>query len=744
MRPYSSAAAEELLFRPNLRACWPPAALQTISRCFCGGLLAIAFCAAGLQAQTGKVDFARDIQPLLRDHCYSCHGPTVQSNNFRLDRRRDSMPNRVGANGARIIPGNAAASRLYLRITGQAGLQMPPTGALTAEQIALVKTWIDQGAEWPDELANEAPSASQDPQAAKMLDALRRGDHAALEKLLQENPKRAKGQGAAGVTPLMYAALYGDALAVSELLDRGADPNTKNDAGATALLWAVDDAAATRLLLEHGAEPNVRSSDGVTPLMLAAAHIGSAGVVRLLLDHGARPEGNLLAKAAGIGDEAVMRLLIERGAAKKPLPSDLGMRTGCRGCVNLLLGMATKDDLNRALVFASRDGDSKTIAMLLDRGATANGSALREAAASEKIPAEGVKALLDHGASDDQALRLAKLQGDTPVVAALKDAGAKDAEPAVKPALHPSTGRTARAAVEKSLPLLQHADVAFLRKAGCVSCHHNSLTQMTLATARKNGFAVDEVSAGSQLDSMRVYLETWRERSLQDIGIPGGIDTDSYILAGLAAANFAPDAGTDAVAIYLKRRQSADGGWRIQTQRPPIESSDFEATAITMRGLLAFAPKPKQAEYARAVERGAAWLAQAQPETNEDYVYRLLGLGWARANKEAIRKAARELMDRQRADGGWAQLATLSSDAYATGQALTALAEAGGMGASDPVYQRGVKFLLSTQLEDGSWFVPTRTLPVQPYFDAEFPYERNQFISAAATNWATMALARVR
>jgi hypothetical protein len=153
--------------------------------------------------------------------------------------------------------------------------------------------------------------------------------------------------------------------------------------------------------------------------------------------------------------------------------------------------------------------------------------------------------------------------------------------------------------------------------------------------------------------------------------------------------------------------------------------------------------KPKQAEYARAVERGAAWLTRTEPETNEDYVYRLLGLGWAGGNKEAIRKAARELIDLQRHDGGWAQLSTLSSDAYATGQALTALAEAGGIAVSDKVYHRGVKFLLSSQLEVGSWFVATRTLPIQPYFDAEFPYERNQFISDAATNWATMALARV-
>jgi ankyrin repeat protein len=707
-------------------------------------ILAFALAAPTLSAQTAaKVDFARDVQPILRDHCYSCHGPTVQSNNFRLDRRRDSMPNRVGANGARIVPGNAAISRVYLRITGQAGLQMPPTGALAPDQIATIKSWIDQGADWPDALANEAPSAPQDPQAAKMMDALRRGDHAAFEKALKDSPKSARGQGTAGVTPLMSAALYGDARAVAELLEKGADPNTKNDAGATALLWAVDDAEITRQLLEHNADPNVKSADGLTPLMMAAAHLGSVEVVKLLLDHGAKPEGNVLARAGGIGDEAVMRLLIERGADKKPLPADLGTRTGCQACVDLLLGMATKDDLNRALAAVARNGDSQAIQMLLDRGATASGPALRQAAASEKIPIEGVKALLEHGASDDQALFLARRQGDTLVVAALKAAGAKDADPTpVKQLVYPAAARTSREAVEKSLPLLQHADVVFLRKAGCVSCHNNSLMEMTLTAARKNGFAVDEAAAKSQMDTIRVYLETWRERSLQDIGIPGGIDTDSYILAGLAAANFAPDAGTDAIAIYLKRRQSLDGGWRIQTQRPPVESSDFEATAIAMRALLAYAPKPKQAEYAKAVQRGAMWLAQSQPKTNEDHVYQLLGLAWADANKDAIRKAARDLIALQRPDGGWSQLATLSSDAYATGQALTALADTGSLPVTDPVYQKGVKYLLSTQLEDGSWHVALRTLPVQPYFDAEFPHERDQFISDAATNWATMALVR--
>ena len=713
-----------------------------------GAVVSIVLASSALPGQVAaRVDFARDVQPLFRDYCYSCHGPAVQSNNFRLDRRRDSLPNRVGANGARVVPGNSAVSRLYLRVTGQAGLQMPPTGALGPEQIATLKAWIDQGAEWPDELAADAPSAPQNPQASQMMDALRRADRTAFEKLLRENPKAANGRGSGGSTPLMYAALYGDTRAIKLLLDLGADPNTPNDAGATALHWAVDEPEATRLLLEHGADPNARSADGLTPLLLAAGRFGSGDVVRLLLDHGAKPDGNIVARAATAGDESMMRLLIERGAEKQRLPQDLAIRSACQGCVDLLLQWATKDDLNRALAAAARQGDSKSIQMFLDRGAVADGSALRSAAASEKIPVEGVKALLDHGARDNDALGLAKRQGDTPVVSALKgtsatDPKARENDAPVKHLARPESSRSARAAVEKSLPLLQHADVVFLRKAGCVSCHNNSLAEMTLSMARKNRFPVDEQAAQLQLNTIRVYLESWRERVLQDIAIPGGVDTTSYILAGLAAANYPPDPATDAMARYLMRRQAADGGWRIAAQRPPIESSDLEVSAISLRALQVYAPKPKQAEYLKVIQKGVIWLGQALPKTTEDHVYQLLGLAWAGASKEGVRKTAKELIALQRTDGGWAQLPTLASDAYATGQALTALAEAGGLRATDPVYQRGIRFLLGTQLEDGSWYVGTRTLPVQPYFDSEFPHELDQFISAAATNWATMALAR--
>src|SRR5881227_3719526 len=76
-----------------------------------------------------KVDFGRQIQPLLREHCIECHGPSQQMRGLRLDRRRDALPNRVGANGARILPGDSVRSPLYRRVSEtRSGAQMPPSG----------------------------------------------------------------------------------------------------------------------------------------------------------------------------------------------------------------------------------------------------------------------------------------------------------------------------------------------------------------------------------------------------------------------------------------------------------------------------------------------------------------------------------------------------------------------------------------------------------------------------------------
>ena len=156
-----------------------------------------------------------------------------------------------------------------------------------------------------------------------------------------------------------------------------------------------------------------------------------------------------------------------------------------------------------------------------------------------------------------------------------------------------------------------------------------------------------------------------------------------------------------------------------------------------------YGPKSQRAEYDKAVERAVRWLEKAQPGSTEDHAFKILGLIWGGGSQEAIRISAQELLALQRSDGGWGQVTTLATDAYATGQALVALQESRVIAVNRPAYQRGIQFLLNSQLEDGSWYVRTRSPAIQPYFDSDFPHGPDQFISAAASNWASMALATV-
>ena len=707
-----------------------------------------------LAAQTpAKVDFARDIQPILRDRCVECHGPFQQMRGLRLDRRRDAMPNRVGANGARIVPGNSHGSPLYRRVSGtQSGAQMPPAGPLRPDQINFIKDWIDQGADWPDGLSGDTDRAPADAAVVRMMNALRKGVRQEFNRALAENPKSLNAKGPGGWTPIMYAALYGDGAAVRLLLDKGANPNAQNDDGASALMYAIEDAEKTRLLLDHGANPNLRSGEGRTALLIAVGWAGSYSAVKLLLDNGADarvrlPDGRgALSLAAGAHDADLLQLLLDRGVEKKPLPLGASL-AGCSACFDLLLKLAEPGDLSAALQGAVRLGDLPLTKMLLDRGARSAPNLLQSVALSPAaIPADTIRTLISRGANVNAKtsagltmLDFAKRQGNAALVEALTEAGVRDESPAPLQ-LRPKRAGSVRAAIEKSIPALQRADVAFLRRAGCVSCHNNSLTAMTVAAARAAGVRVNEQIAKDQLGRIAAFLQENGERARENEGIPGGIDTVSYILLGMAAETYPSDPITDVWARYVKNNQSPDGRWKCGSLRPPLESSDFEVTAASIRSVRTYGPKSQRPEYDKAAGRAVHWLEESQPGNTEDHAFKILGLIWGGGSQEAIRKTAQELLALQRSNGGWGQVPTLDTDAYATGQALVALRESRIIAVNSPAYHRGIQYLLNSQLDDGSWYVRTRSPAIQPYFDSDFPHGSDQFISAAASNWASMAL----
>jgi hypothetical protein len=296
--------------------------------------------------------------------------------------------------------------------------------------------------------------------------------------------------------------------------------------------------------------------------------------------------------------------------------------------------------------------------------------------------------------------------------------------------------------VEAAVPLLQQTAETFFAKSGqgCVSCHHQSLPALALQLTRERGFRVDEKKAKLQAEATQRLLAGRRERLLQGMGVADQLDA-SYWLLGLAAAGVARNETTDALVHYLTLKQAPDGRWRTTLSRPPANDSDFTATALAVRGLRLFAPPGRREEIAGRIGKARAWLRSATPQTTEDRALHLFGLKWSGAPTEDLDQAAAALLAQQREDGGWGQLASLPSDAYATGQTLVALQQAAAVSVTSPAYRRGVEFLLKSQQADGSWLVESRSLAVQPYFETGFPYGRSQFISCFATSWATMALA---
>ena len=140
------------------------------------------------------------------------------------------------------------------------------------------------------------------------------------------------------------------------------------------------------------------------------------------------------------------------------------------------------------------------------------------------------------------------------------------------------------------------------------------------------------------------------------------------------------------------------------------------------------------------VERAKQWLRANDPVTTDDQASRLLGLRWTHADEILIKNAADRLKREQNADGSWSQLRGVNGDAYATGMVLVALRWGIGLPPTDPVYERGVQYLLRTQEADGSWFVHKRAAASNAYFESGFPHGKFQFISYAGSCWATMAL----
>src|SRR5579884_482730 len=303
------------------------------------------------------------------------------------------------------------------------------------------------------------------------------------------------------------------------------------------------------------------------------------------------------------------------------------------------------------------------------------------------------------------------------------------------------TAQAIRAAVVKALPLIRKGARGHMAHRSCFACHHQAIPILAMTTAAAHGISVDRQEIDTHLRFIAKFLDGHRSEYLKGRGQGGQVDTAGYALWTLEMGGWKPDATTAAVSAYLVQRDRGHGYWRASSKRPPSEASDFTACYLAVRTLQVFGTPAQKTRITQRISTVRDWLLKTPAHDTEDRVFRLWALERAGADAKDVRAAARELIRSQRPDGGRAQLDTLSSDAYATGTALEALHEAGGLATTDLVYRKGLRFLLTKQLPDGTWHVHSRSQPFQAYFESGFPHGKDQFISLAASGWATTALA---
>lgn len=614
--------------------------------------------------------------------------------------------------------------------------------------------------------------------AKEFYNTIRNGNSAQLQALLQDATwKTVKDNN--GNTPLMYSAAVGNLDSMKMLLAAGADVNARNDFEVTPLLLCATEEAKVRLLLSKRADPNARAKSGRTALLLAASTPGTSPILKLLLEAGAdlktkeeNPGAAPVVVAAEANDSASFLLLVNHDASvegpagmiallvaaghgnldimksllDRKVPSDMPSPNGLGGKVkqgDVAVGSLTP------LHLAATSGGLAAVQLLLERGANPNKQDVRGmtplmlAIGTDHQDSRVIRLLLSHGAdpnikskAGETALDWAKKFNHPDVLDALH---LKATQPVTAPF---TKSATLRDSIEKSTALLQRTSGTFFVEGGCSSCHSHNLISMALQRVHAAGIPVPN----EPLETARMAQNTsfWgsQQTSLMLRGDPpGGTTMTGYALLQFAADNIKADATTDAMVHNIAVQQQQSGVWHSDTiARPPMQDSEFTDTAIAVHSLALYGPPSRKEEYAAQILRATEWLRQAKPVTTEDTNMQLLGLLWSGAASNTLNRYTAKIVSMQRADGGWAQTPYLSSDAYATGQTLATLAEA-GMSKTDESYRKGVAFLLSTQLPDGSWHVVSRAPKIQPYFQSGFPHNHDQWISMAATAWATAGLA---
>jgi squalene-hopene/tetraprenyl-beta-curcumene cyclase len=292
-----------------------------------------------------------------------------------------------------------------------------------------------------------------------------------------------------------------------------------------------------------------------------------------------------------------------------------------------------------------------------------------------------------------------------------------------------------RETIDRGLTFLAKDNLAWKEKRPCAECHHAPFTIWALNEGKKQGYAVEE-KALADLTAWAVARDIPARAPKQE---PVDLNEAPLLLAlGVEAGDArATQDGLKKLLTSVLGDQGKEGSWKLSYEFRPIGSSPEVLTTLALLALSApNAPDLGQAGKA-ARERGLAWLRGARPD-EELQAAALRLILWRRLElpSREWEPLVEKLRSAQNADGGWGQLKKANSDAYATGQALYALAEA-GVKPDDEAVRKAQSFLAKTQREDGAWTMVSRAI----MRDGK-PPKNLEPITHAGSAWAVLGLVR--
>jgi len=299
------------------------------------------------------------------------------------------------------------------------------------------------------------------------------------------------------------------------------------------------------------------------------------------------------------------------------------------------------------------------------------------------------------------------------------------------------------ATIERGLGFLVKDALAWKDTHHCVSCHHAALVVWSMREAKEHGHSVDETVL-AELTQWVAESGDGKTGVARPAGVPKALNAKAVWFALALSTNPKPDAitqnGLKLLWKTVKTDQTDNGSWSSWPEtRPPIfGSSDESMTALaTLAVLSAVATGDVEASGVR--DKGVKWLAGTKTDSDAQSIAMRLVL-WTKLGRPVNewQPLVQLIKERQNVDGGWSQTKDMASDAWATGQALYALAHAEAK-PDDPAIQRGRAFLIKTQCADGSW--PMTSRPVKPGGQGSKSLIP---ITGAGTAWAVLGLVKSR